>query len=192
MLLILILPVVMLVLIGCGDESGSDPDANPIVEIEIEGHGTIIAELFPEYAPITVENFLNLVDEGFYNGLTFHRIMSGFMIQGGCPYGMGFGGSGANIVGEFPDNGIENPLSHTRGTLSMARSWDYDSASSQFFIMHATYQGLDSGYAAFGRVTSGLDVVDSVVSSVTPLDDNGTIDQREQPVIREIRVVTGS
>jgi len=191
MFLLLIVPVLMFVLTSCGFASNSTNE-HPLIEIEIEGHGTITAELFPSYAPITVENFLNLVETGFYDGLTFHRIMSGFMMQGGCPYGRGFGGSGTYIVGEFPDNGIENPLSHTRGTLSMARSWDYDSASSQFFIMHRTNRDLDSGYAAFGRVISGLDVVDSVISSVVPLDHNGTIDASEQPVIREIRIVSGS
>jgi len=194
MFLILILPIVMLLLVGCEDESVSDPDpeGNPIIEIEIEGHGTIVAELFPEYAPITVENFLNLIEEGFYDGLTFHRIMSGFMMQGGCPYGMGFGGSGEHIVGEFASNGIDNPLRHTRGVLSMARSWEPDSASSQFFIMHRNESGLDGDYAAFGEVVEGMDVVDSVVESVTPLDNNGTIAEDEQPVIREIRLVNGS
>ena len=190
--LLFILPITMLVLTGCGEsetDGASGTNGNPIIEIEIEGHGVIVAELFPEYAPITVENFLNLIEEGFYDGLTFHRIISGFMMQGGCPSGTGFDGSGENIVGEFASNGIDNPLQHTRGVLSMARAWDPDSASSQFFIMHGDHSGLDGDYAAFGEVTSGMDVVDSVIDSVTELDSNGTIDPSEHPVIREIRVI---
>jgi len=169
-----------------------NPDL-PAILIDIEGYGQIIAELYPEYAPITVHNFIELLEDGFYDGLTFHRIIDGFMMQGGCPYGTGFGGSGRNIVGEFASNEIENPLHHDRGVLSMARGGhDFNSASSQFFIMHANVRGLDRDYAAFGRVIYGIEVVDSVMESVTPLDHNGTIDSNEQPVIREIRLVNGS
>ena len=192
-------------LAGCGDEgdsSASDPVGSgdfeipnpelPVVSIYIEGHGEIIAELYPEYAPITVHNFIDLAESGFYNGLTFHRIIDGFMMQGGCPYGEGFGGSGQNIVGEFEANGITNPLRHTRGVLSMARSMDFNSASSQFFIIHQNSPWLDDEYAAFGKVIYGIDVVDSVVASVEPIDGNGTISEDDQPVIREIRLIHGS
>ena len=198
-LMLLMLVGFVLVLASCGDGrsagSGdfelSDPDL-PAVAIYIEDHGEIVAELYPEHAPITVENFLNLVEEGFYDGLTFHRIMDGFMMQGGCPDGTGFGGSGTQITGEFPDNGISNPLHHTPGVLSMARGPNYDSASSQFFIMHRNSPHLDGGYAAFGQVIYGMDVVDSVVESVEPIDNNGTIAEEDQPVIREIRLINGS
>lgn len=208
-LMVVILVSCMVLLSGCGNEGGSSNNASlneeefsmdtfefpnpelPVVLIEVEGHGQIVAELYPEYAPITVHNFIGLVEDGFYDGLTFHRIMDGFMIQGGCPLGTGTGGSGEMISGEFADNGIENPLSHTRGVLSMARSWEHDSASSQFFIMHGTERSLDGAYAAFGKVISGMEVVDSVVSSVTPLDGNGTIDPDEHPVITEIRLING-
>lgn len=164
----------------------------PAVLIDIQGHGQMIAQLYPEHAPITVHNFIELVEDGFYDGLTFHRIMDQFMMQGGCPYGAGFGGSGRHIVGEFSSNEIENPIHHNRGVLSMARGGhDYNSASSQFFIMHADVFGLDGDYAAFGRVIYGIDVIDSVVGSVTE-GPNGAIDPEDQPVIREIRLVNGS
>ena len=167
-------------------------EENPIVEIEVADYGIIVVELFPDYAPVTVENFLTLVEDGFYNGLTFHRIMEGFMMQGGCTEGTGIGGSDEMIIGEFLANGIANPIHHTRGVLSMARmGHDYDSASSQFFIMHADALFLDAEYAAFGRVITGMEVVDAAVESVTPLDNNGTIDPAEQPIIKEVRVVNG-
>jgi len=165
-----------------------NPDL-PAVLIHIEGHGEIIAELYPDYAPITVQNFIDLVEDGFYDGLTFHRIIDGFMMQGGCPYGTGFGGSGTEITGEFSSNGISNPLLHTRGVLSMARSAPNDSASSQFFIIHGTSPHLDGDYAAFGQVVHGINVVDAVVASVEPIDNNGTIDEEDHPVIREIRII---
>jgi len=195
----------MFLLVACGDEVGnvgsSDESGEvinedldlPIVSIYVEGYGEIIAELYPQYAPITVHNFISLIEDGFYDGLTFHRILNGFMIQGGCPQGTGMGNSGTMITGEFSDNGIDNPLSHERGVLSMARAMgNYDSASSQFFIMHGTYRGLDGAYAAFGRVISGMEVVDSIVEAATPIDNNGTITIDEQPVIREIRLISGS
>jgi peptidyl-prolyl cis-trans isomerase B (cyclophilin B) len=143
-------------------------------------------ELYPQYAPITVENFKNLVSQGFYNGLTFHRIMTGFMIQGGDPQGTGMGGSDKNIKGEFSANGFaQNTLKHTRGVISMARSQDFDSASSQFFIMHQDYPSLDGQYAAFGKVTEGMDVVDKIASVKT-----GAGDKPVTPVkIKTIKIV---
>ena len=137
-------------------------ETNPKVELVIKNLGTIKLELFPSVAPITVENFLNLVKEGFYNGLSFHRVIKGFMIQGGCPLGNGTGGSKNKIKGEFFSNGVVNPLMHTRGVISMARSMMNDSASSQFFIMHKDAPHLDGSYAAFGVVTEGIEVVDKV------------------------------
>ena len=137
-------------------------ETNPKVELVIKNFGSIKLELFPSVAPITVENFLNLVGEGFYNGLSFHRVIKGFMIQGGCPLGNGTGGSKNKIKGEFFSNGVVNPLMHTRGVISMARSMMNDSASSQFFIMHKDAPHLDGSYAAFGVVTEGIEVVDKV------------------------------
>lgn len=163
--------------------------SNPQVEIYMEGHGSIIVELFPEHAPITVEHFLDLVESGFYDGLTLHRIMTGFMMQGGCPYGQGIGGSGQNIVGEFLNNGIDNPIMHTPGVLSMARAQDMNGASSQFFIMHGNAPHLDGVHAAFGRVIEGMDVVDAVIASVTPIDNNGGLAPGDHPVIGHMRVV---
>ena len=137
-------------------------ETNPKVELVIKNVGSIKLELFPTIAPITVENFLKLVKEGFYNGLTFHRVIKGFMIQGGCPLGNGTGGSKNKIKGEFFSNGVVNPLMHTRGVISMARSMMNDLASSQFFIMHKDAPHLDGSYAAFGVVTEGIEVVDKV------------------------------
>lgn len=159
------------------------------VEIEVRDYGTITVELDADAAPITVENFLKLANEGFYDGLTFHRIMAGFMMQGGDPTGTGMGGSKETIKGEFSANGVENPLSHTRGAISMARSQAYDSASSQFFICHADSTFLDGNYACFGYVTDGMDVVDAVCEDAEPTDNNGTIPADAQPVITAIRVL---
>ncbi len=160
------------------------------MEIEIENYGTIRVELDADAAPITVANFLKLANEGFYDGLTFHRIMKGFMMQGGDPEGNGMGGSSETIKGEFSDNGFENPLSHTRGAISMARNgYDMDSASSQFFIVHADSQFLDGQYACFGYVTEGMDVVDAICGDAKPVDDNGTIMPDEQPIITAVRVI---
>ena len=132
--------------------------------IEVKEFGTIEVELNPSVAPITVENFVKLANKGFYNGLTFHRVIKGFMIQGGCPKGNGTGGPGYSIKGEFYANGINNPLRHTRGVISMARALDPDSAGSQFFIMHQDAPHLDGQYAAFGKVTKGIEVVDAIAS----------------------------
>ena len=160
-----------------------------MVRITMEDGGIIDIELNEEVAPITCENFKKLVKEGFYNGLTFHRVIPGFMIQGGCPLGNGTGGSENTIKGEFSSNGVENTLSHTRGAISMARSQNPDSASSQFFICHADSTFLDGQYACFGYVTDGMDVVDAVCEAAQPTDGNGTIPADQQPVITAIRVI---
>ena len=157
-------------------------------EIDIQDYGTITVELDGDAAPITVQNFMDLANDGFYDGLTFHRIISGFMMQGGDPNGNGTGGSENTIKGEFSANGVENSLSHTRGAISMARSQAYDSASSQFFICHADSTFLDGQYACFGYVTDGMDVVDAVCEAAQPTDDNGTIPADQQPVITAIRI----
>ena len=158
-------------------------------EMVVKDYGTVKMELYADIAPITVDNFAKLVNEGFYNGLTFHRIMSGFMIQGGDPLGNGTGGSDEEIKGEFALNGVENSISHTRGTISMARASAYNSASSQFFIMHQDYTGLDGAYAAFGKVTDGMEVVDKICENVIPVDNNGTVLKNEQPVIESIKLI---
>ena len=158
-------------------------------EMIVKDYGTVKMELYADIAPITVANFAKLVNEGFYNGLTFHRIMSGFMIQGGDPLGNGTGGSDEEIKGEFALNGVENSISHTRGTISMARASAYNSASSQFFIMHQDYTGLDGAYAAFGKVTDGIEVVDKICENVIPVDNNGTVLKNEQPVIESIKMI---
>lgn len=156
--------------------------------IDVDGYGTIKVELMPSVAPKTVANFIKLATSGFYDGLTFHRIIDGFMIQGGDPNGNGTGGSGTNIIGEFAANGFQNDLSHTRGVISMARSANYNSASSQFFIMNGDTPQLDGQYAAFGKVVEGMDVVDKIASDAEPIDNNGTIPADEQPVITSITI----
>ena len=158
------------------------------VTIEIENYGTITAELYGEVAPITVENFVKLAGEGFYDGLTYHLISDGFMIQGGDPRGNGTGGSDQNIKGEFKANGVDNPITHQRGVLSMARSSAYDSASSQFFIMHQVSPWLDGQYAAFGCVLEGMDVVDAICANTPVTDGNGTVAKANQPKITSIKV----
>ncbi|MGI6069834.1 MAG: peptidylprolyl isomerase [Blautia sp.] len=142
--------------------------ANPIVTITMENGDVMKAELYPEIAPNTVNNFISLVKKGYYDGLIFHRVINGFMIQGGCPDGTGMGGPGYTIKGEFNQNGFDNPLKHEPGVLSMARAMHPDSAGSQFFIMHQNSPHLDGSYAAFGKVTEGLDVVNKI--AVTPTD----------------------
>lgn len=158
-------------------------------EIVVKNYGTIALELDADVAPITVENFANLVNEGFYNGLTFHRIISGFMIQGGDPLGNGTGGSSKTIKGEFASNGVKNSISHVRGTISMARSSMPNSASSQFFIVHQDSTFLDGQYAAFGTVTSGMEVVDKICADTAVEDDNGTVAKNNQPVIEKITII---
>lgn len=145
--------------------------ANPIVTIKIKDGGDIRCELYPDIAPASVENFIKLASQGFYNGLTFHRVIPGFMIQGGCPKGDGTGGPGYTIKGEFSRNGFANDLRHTRGVLSMARAMDPDSAGSQFFIMHEDAPHLDGSYAAFGKVISGIEEVDRIASVKTDYMD---------------------
>ena len=158
-------------------------------KIEIKNYGTIELELDADIAPITVANFAKLVNEGFYNGLTFHRIIDGFMIQGGDPEGTGMGGSDENIKGEFLINGVKNTISHVRGTISMARSSSYNSASSQFFIVHKDSTFLDGQYAGFGKVTSGIEIVDKICKDTKVEDDDGTTLKENQPVIEKVEMV---
>ena len=155
-------------------------------EITVKDYGTISLELDEETAPITVENFIKLAKDGFYDGLTFHRIMDGFMIQGGDPLGNGTGGSDKKIKGEFSENGVENKISHVKGVISMARANDPNSASSQFFITVADSTFLDGSYAAFGRVTDGMEVAEQIAKDAKPVDGNGTILPEEQPVIESV------
>ncbi len=160
--------------------------SNPVITIKMEDGGVMTAELYPEIAPNTVNNFISLVKKGFYNGLIFHRVISGFMIQGGCPNGNGMGGPGYCIRGEFAMNGFQNTLKHTRGVLSMARAMDPDSAGSQFFIMHRDAPHLDRQYAAFGCVTDGFDTLDKIADVPTDYNDRPKMPQ----VIKEITVDT--
>ena len=184
---IIILFVSLVLLTGCGDEV-----QNPIVTMEIEDYGVVTIELYPDMAPNTVANFVNLIEEGFYDGLTFHRSVPGFVLQGGDPDGDGTGGPGYTIKGEFSSNGYtKNTLSHTRGVISMARSQDNDSAGSQFFIVLddlATYS-LDGLYAGFGRVTEGMDIIDEIVANEKIANDvTGALE--ENVVITKVTVDT--
>lgn len=208
--------LVSVVLVGCGGETAektsddaqgaSEPaaeEAAPEVDpddpyatgvhharIEVEGYGTIEVSLNANVAPITVSNFCHLAEEGFYDGLTFHRVVPGFMIQGGDPEGNGTGGSDTNIKGEFSSNGVDNSIPHVRGTISMARASDPDSASSQFFIMQEDASYLDGEYAAFGSVTSGMEVVDAICEEVPVADEqSGLVASEDQPVITKIEVL---
>lgn len=158
-------------------------------EMIVKDYGTIELELDADIAPITVANFAKLVNEGFYNGLTFHRIISGFMIQGGDPLGNGTGGSKDNIKGEFLANGVNNTISHKRGVISMARSSAYNSASSQFFIVHENSTFLDGQYAGFGYVTSEMEIVDKICEDISVEDNNGTVLKENQPVIEKISMI---
>jgi len=158
---------------------------NPVATITMSGGGTIQIELYPEIAPNTVNNFISLANGGFYNGLTFHRVIRGFMIQGGCPKGNGTGGPGYSIAGEFAQNGFANPLKHTRGVISMARAQNPNSAGSQFFIMHADSPHLDGAYAAFGKVTKGMETVDEIASQHTDYFDRPFEKQIMQKVFVE-------
>lgn len=168
-----------------------DTSLDYYADIKITGYGTVTVKLEPSQAPVTCANFVSLSNSGFYNGLTFHRIIEGFMMQGGDPKGNGTGGSDNTITGEFADNGCNNTLSHTRGAISMARNgYDYNSASSQFFIVHKDSTFLDGQYAAFGYVTDGIDIVDKICESAQPTDNNGTIEASKQPVIESITIRT--
>lgn len=169
--------------------SPEDFETSTYAQIEIENYGTIMVALDAEAAPITVENFKKLASEGFYDGLTLHRIIAGFMMQGGDPLGNGTGGSDEEIKGEFASNGVANPISHKRGAISMARSQMPNSASSQFFICHADSEFLDGQYAAFGFVTEGIEVVDKICEEAKPIDGNGTIPGEAQPVIKKISII---
>lgn len=181
-------------LAGCGGDNDSKDKKDDLLSgnhhavIDVKDYGVIKVELNADEAPITVTNFVKLAKDGFYDGLTFHRIINGFMIQGGDPEGNGTGGSDETIKGEFSANGVDNVLKHTRGAISMARSQDYDSASSQFFIMHETNDSLDGQYAVFGYVYEGMDVVDKIATSVPVTDNNGTVEAQNQPVINSIKI----
>lgn len=172
---------------GCGKTEYLTGKIN--VEIEVKDYGTIAVELDADEAPITVTNFVDLVEEGFYDGLTFHRIIDGFMIQGGDPNGDGSGGSSRTIKGEFSSNGVDNSIDHVRGVISMARSSLPNSASSQFFIVQEDSPHLNGEYAAFGHVTSGMEIVDAICEDVQVEDTNGTVLPENQPVITSIKVV---
>ena len=191
---ILITVCLLFALSACGSgssktESTASYTDNPKVEIRVRDYGTITLELYPDVAPLTVDNFVKLCNEGFYDGLTFHRVMSGFMIQGGDPQGNGTGGSDETIKGEFAANGVKNELSHKRGVISMARAKSPDSASSQFFIVHQDSEFLDGSYAAFGAVTEGIEVVDAICEKTPVIDNNGTVPSEYQPVIESIKII---
>ena len=168
------------------EDTQKDLSAMPKAVITVKNYGPITVALDADAAPATVENFIKLAKDGFYDGLTFHRIIDGFMIQGGDPEGNGTGGSSENVKGEFAANGFDNPISHVKGVISMARAADPDSASSQFFITVADSTFLDGQYAAFGYVTDGMDVADQIAKDAQPTDDNGTIPPGDQPVIESI------
>ena len=194
-MLMLAVLLLSLVLTACGKDQGkSGAEAKLLsgkhnVEIHIKDKGIITVELDADSAPITVTNFVKLAEKGFYEGLTFHRIINGFMMQGGDPKGNGTGGAEEKIKGEFASNGVKNSLSHTRGTISMARSKEMNSASSQFFIMHQDSTGLDGDYAAFGHVTEGMDIVDDICENTTGQDYNGVVPVENRPVIEKIVVL---
>ena len=198
---LLLLLFISVSLFGCASNSNLADDKNDTdvkteylsgkyyVEMDIKDYGVIDLELDADIAPITVTNFIDLVNKKFYDGLTFHRIIKNFMVQGGDPEGTGMGGSGTTIKGEFLNNGVKNSISHKRGVISMARSnISYNSASSQFFIMHKDSPELDGQYAAFGHVISGIEVVDKLVE-VKVEDNNGTVLKENQPIITSIRVI---
>lgn len=193
LLLIVVLVAAVIVLFAVRGKKESteaiDTAGKHHIEIQVKDYGTIKAELDGDTAPITVANFLKLAESGFYDGLTFHRIIDGFMIQGGDPKGNGTGGADKTIKGEFSQNGVENKLSHVRGTLSMARSQDMDSASSQFFIVQSDCTYLDGQYAAFGTVTEGMELVDKICKDTPVQDNNGTVSAADQPVIESIKVI---
>ena len=182
---LLLASLLLLGLTACAGKSSGNNGGTVMVEITMRDGGVIKLELYPEVAPITVENFTKLASEGFYDGLIFHRVIKGFMIQGGDPEGTGMGGSDTNIKGEFAVNGVANNISHVRGVISMARARSYNSASSQFFIVHSDSTYLDGQYAAFGRVIEGMEVVDAIAEVPTNGNDRPLTEQ----VIETIRVI---
>lgn len=195
--MLIMLVLVTMFVTGCGskDEGGNDGNEEGSsagvhhAEIDVKDYGVIKLELDGNTAPITVENFIKLADKGFYDGLTFHRIISGFMIQGGDPLGNGSGGSEETIKGEFRNNGVMNGISHTRGVISMARpSSDMNGASSQFFIVQQDSVYLDGDYAAFGHVTEGMEIVDKICEDTKVEDNNGTVLAENQPVINSVKI----
>jgi len=197
LLCLLALVVMLTAFTGCGNKEEDSADwpgallsGKHYAEIVVANYGTIVVELDADTAPVTVTNFVRLVEQKFYDGLTFHRVISGFMMQGGDPDGNGTGGSANNIKGEFTSNGVQNTISHKRGVISMARSNDPNSASSQFFIMHKDSPHLDGNYAAFGHVVSGIEVVDGVCAATPVVDNNGTVLSNNQPKITTIRMLT--
>ena len=203
--IIAVMALVLCMLVGCGSKKDdtssksakqeetvapeSTDNSGQDVVIKVKDDGNIKVELDADTAPISVTNFVKLAKQGFYDGLTFHRIIDGFMIQGGDPNGDGTGGSDETIKGEFSENGVENNISHVRGTISMARSSENDSASSQFFIVQSDSTYLDGQYAGFGTVTSGMDIVDKICKDTPVTDTNGTVEKENQPVIDSIKVV---
>ena len=190
--ILLIFIISLLLFSGCSLFEAKNNLYNDIirVNIEVKDYGTMEAELYPNIAPKTVDNFISLVKDGFYDGLTFHRVVSGFMIQGGDPTGTGSGGLNKTIKGEFQANGFDNALKHERGVISMARlGSDYNSASSQFFIVHETYPSLDGHYAAFGKVIKGIEIVDEIIKNTKVEDDNGKVLKENQPIINKIYIV---
>ena len=183
---IIVVIIMMIILVGCSSKESEENIHHAV--IDIKDYGKIEVELYEDIAPITVKNFLNLAENHFYDGLTFHRIIKGFMMQGGDPKLLGKD-MAETIKGEFSSNGVKNNLSHERGVISMARSNDNNSASSQFFIMHNTDKTLDGKYAAFGKVTKGMFVVDKICNNVKVEDNNGTVLFENQPVINEITII---
>lgn len=182
--------ILTILLVACSSGNAQNAEGKiRKIKMEIENYGDVTIELYEDVAPKTVANFIKLTEEGFYDGLTFHRIMDGFMIQGGDPEGNGFGGSSKTIEGEFTSNGFQNDLKHEEGVISMARSKDPNSASSQFFIMVASAPHLDGNYAAFGKVVEGIEYIHQIAKDANPVDNNGTILPDEQPVIKSIKVI---
>ncbi len=191
----IVLIIMLLVVTGCSSKKENKKGDSKLmkgkhhIEINVKHYGTIKVELDADEAPETVTNFVKLTKSGFYDGLTFHRIIKGFMIQGGDPNHDGTGGSKETIKGEFTENGVSNNISHVRGTISMARAQDPNSASSQFFIVQKDSTYLDGSYAGFGKVTSGMDIVDKICDDVKTEDDNGTVKEENQPVIESIKFI---
>ena len=186
---ILFILLLMFFVGGCGSVKNKNLSGKYNVEIDVKDYGIIKLELDADVAPITVTNFINLVKSNFYDGLTFHRIIKGFMIQGGSIDGTGSGSNSKTIKGEFSQNGIVNNISHVRGVISMARANDPNSGSTQFFIVQDDSTYLDGQYAGFGHVTEGIEIVDKIANDAKPIDNNGTIPRENQPIINSIRVI---